>query len=716
MIFSLPLYLLKVSLASAIFFAFYLIFLKNKTFFQANRFYLLYTSLLSFGIPFLKAPPANVALVSRSPVYHFLAQPVNDQIWAWQYERFIPIQEKTILYSVSLGDLFVLLYVTGLLFFGFLLIRKFHWLFQVIRNSEKINIGKQTTWFHPKMPISSFFSYLFWNKQESENSPLLLEHEKVHMRQWHSSDIILLELLKIILWFNPIMNKILWEIRLLHEYIADDLVVRNSQIRETYLSLLEQHHINRAPTLVHHFHSFIKNRLFMLHRKRSSNYHYSYFLLFIPVLFGMGILLMSPGEGSLLSTAERQWQEFKGKKIVSFQLDTEKPATGAYLAWGAHRILFPVSTLPQGPLQIYEDLDIEEFRQMLREKVRLVDPHHTGPVTEQRYFLNCQTFWDRGVPNFHTREDGHDNWESFVRFMAENIDAVSDGCRLYIDLTIGDRLYSCRLNIKDEATRKLYLNTLNESYHALDLRNSIYLLPSNFKNDWNEVSFREVIKILSVEKHTIFDHGKISECHDFDFYFINDLNKPLNRQKLITELNQDKSIKRGLVLRLRINENQEYLILFDDSEISPLIFPTWGDFFNQPIVIPVPHRVIEEQVHLDWNRLMVESPQEFERQGEFRINDDNSLQLSDFRHMLRSVPNLKINGGREDNFSVSFKYIDHQYLPFTCRLDYDHGKLVRGEEFIAALEDRLKPDDFISAFEISTQGRLLLKGSNIKIR
>ena len=112
MIFSLPLYLLKVSLASAIFFAFYLIFLKNKTFFQANRFYLLYTSLLSFGIPFLKAPPANAAQISKSPVFHFLAQPVNDQIWSWQYERFIPIQEKTILYSVSLGDLFVLLYVS----------------------------------------------------------------------------------------------------------------------------------------------------------------------------------------------------------------------------------------------------------------------------------------------------------------------------------------------------------------------------------------------------------------------------------------------------------------------------------------------------------------------------------------------------------------------------------------------------------------------------
>ena len=179
--FSLPLFLLKVSFASGVFFGFYLAFLRGKTFFQVNRFYLLYTLLISFCIPFIRSPISDQVTLGKGQFYSLIAQPVSSQVWNWQYENFLPLQESAVIYSFSFGDLFLIIYFAGILFFMTRLIRKFLGLARIIRNSDKIEREGQLTWTHPKVPVSSFFSYLFWNDNPTKEGKLLIAHEKVHV-------------------------------------------------------------------------------------------------------------------------------------------------------------------------------------------------------------------------------------------------------------------------------------------------------------------------------------------------------------------------------------------------------------------------------------------------------------------------------------------------------------------------------------------------------
>jgi hypothetical protein len=115
---SLPIYLLKVNIAFIAFYAFYLIFLRDKTFFQWNRFFLLTSLLVAFLLPFIQFPEQEILpAVSTPGLFREITEPVAQEAWLWQYETLLPLQQKPVWFALTVGQLIIVFYLLGLSFY-----------------------------------------------------------------------------------------------------------------------------------------------------------------------------------------------------------------------------------------------------------------------------------------------------------------------------------------------------------------------------------------------------------------------------------------------------------------------------------------------------------------------------------------------------------------------------------------------------------------------
>ena len=121
----------------------------------------------------------------------------------------------------------------------------------------------------------SFFRYVFVNQSDFENGKIekeLLIHEEAHCLQYHSVDIILLELINVFFWFNPTIWLFRKEILLNHEYYADNKVLVSNKSFDYHKLLLNLVIQNNTNYLVSNFkYSLIKNRIIMMTKSRPSH-------------------------------------------------------------------------------------------------------------------------------------------------------------------------------------------------------------------------------------------------------------------------------------------------------------------------------------------------------------------------------------------------------------------------------------------------------------
>lgn len=94
----------------------------------------------------------------------------------------------------------------------------------------------------------TFFNFIFLNKNKFENNqipPEVLLHEQTHAKQKHSLDIIFIELLQVVFWFNPLVYWLKKEVKLNHEFLADQDVINQGVDTKTYQTILLQFSSNQ---------------------------------------------------------------------------------------------------------------------------------------------------------------------------------------------------------------------------------------------------------------------------------------------------------------------------------------------------------------------------------------------------------------------------------------------------------------------------------------
>jgi hypothetical protein len=193
--------------------------------------------------------------------------------------------------------------VLGLRFVLF--IRK---LFSLIKKGALSRIGN--TFFvatSQQVQPFSFFNYIFFNAEKAagKNFETIVAHENVHVRQLHTVDLLLTEILVILFWFNPFVFLLRNAVRANHEFLADEAVVKHGVDSLEYMQILAvQATSNQFGGFGSHFKSsIVKNRFVMITKKRSSLIKSLKYVLILPLL-GVLISAFSTNENSIETIVE----------------------------------------------------------------------------------------------------------------------------------------------------------------------------------------------------------------------------------------------------------------------------------------------------------------------------------------------------------------------------------------------------------------------------
>ncbi len=242
-------YLLLVNLYLVLFYGFYALLLRKETFFHLNRIYLVSSALLSFFIPVIHSDWVRNL---------FITQQVQQTLSVYSKPliiyHFRPIEER----HITIGQIILIIYTIG----AGILIAKFIW--QLISLKKIIDRPETTGAF-------SFFKSIRLGASLDKQG-VIAAHERVHANQWHSADILLIEAIAIINWFNPVVYLYRFGIKHIHEYIADKQALKSGMNKAEYaLLLLSQTFSAPAHQLVNPFfnHSLLRQRIIMLQKSRS---------------------------------------------------------------------------------------------------------------------------------------------------------------------------------------------------------------------------------------------------------------------------------------------------------------------------------------------------------------------------------------------------------------------------------------------------------------
>jgi beta-lactamase regulating signal transducer with metallopeptidase domain len=302
-------YLLKANVVISVLFLFYLLVLKNDKSFWQNRFYLLFSLLLSLVLPFL--PGLSFTRFDTIQRQITTANPLNSLYTSIDNSQTVNTHVNTTYVAVNQGftppsitEILVSVYLlVSLVLLVRLIIKLVKFSILIKKTDKQFSGGIYYCAFDGTAPFS-FFKYLVINKQLYNDSELqqIISHEKIHIRQWHSIDILFAELVHALLWVNPIMLYFKRCIRLNHEYIADSEVISSGVDKKDYqLSILHSSlKLIQAYQLTNLYSSSkIKLRIKMMNLKKSPKAN-AYKYAFVLLLVAASYFLINPSSASAL--------------------------------------------------------------------------------------------------------------------------------------------------------------------------------------------------------------------------------------------------------------------------------------------------------------------------------------------------------------------------------------------------------------------------------
>ena len=275
-------YLFKVVLCSALFLGCYYAIFQREKIYQFNRFYLLFSLILPFIIPFIEIENGS------TPIY---IPQVENEIVINQKETEIsginegfPVNEQTPENNIGL-IMYVMISAVLLLIF----IKNIFVLIKEVRNNEKVVFDKiHIVLLKQKITPYSFINYIFVNRDEYKKKGIekeILLHECTHIKQYHSIDILVIELMKVFLWWNPLLYLYKKAVQLNHEFLADQSVINAYQNVTDYQNLLlEKVSLSNRFLFTSSFnYSITKQRLIMMTKSTSKTKAMLITLAFVPL-------------------------------------------------------------------------------------------------------------------------------------------------------------------------------------------------------------------------------------------------------------------------------------------------------------------------------------------------------------------------------------------------------------------------------------------------
>jgi len=284
MILSTGLYLIKSCLYVLAFYIPFILILRHNTFFTLNRIYLLAGLIFSFVFPLYRG-------FTALPAYTRQDLPFMEPLVA-QTETVISLASEPT-NSFNIVALLIILYFLGIAFRLIVLTFSIPSILKLKSHGDIFTHGSvKVVKTNTTVPFS-FFNYVFLPKNLDD--PGILEHEGAHVRQYHWIDLLLVESVSIILWFNPAMIFYKRALKQQHEYLADRSAIKSGIDMGDYLmSIRRQIELVTPSPLISEFHFLsIKNRIYMLTKHRNPVYWLATYTMVLPLIICL-LMAFSP--------------------------------------------------------------------------------------------------------------------------------------------------------------------------------------------------------------------------------------------------------------------------------------------------------------------------------------------------------------------------------------------------------------------------------------
>ncbi|MDT0559682.1 M56 family metallopeptidase [Ichthyenterobacterium sp. W332] len=314
-------FILKFSACLTILHGIYKLLLEKESLHHFKRFYLLAIVIVALIIPSLTFTTDVEQLVVDSFLYT-TPQPLGVQDFALEEvaQPLLPI----VLWSI---------YSLGVLLFTCKFLINLYKLRADIKNNPKLKIEGFTNVLLQKLKVPfTFLNFIFFDRAAFESKEIPKEvilHEQAHAKQKHTLDILFIEIIQIVFWFNPLLFWLKRDIKQNHEYLADQAVVNEGTDVPLYQEILLRFSNQPQNPLVNTInYSSIKKRFTLMKTQTSKTQAWTKYALLVPIIglliYGFSeketvivpignenAALVMPQQGTNKGATEAMMQEYK---------------------------------------------------------------------------------------------------------------------------------------------------------------------------------------------------------------------------------------------------------------------------------------------------------------------------------------------------------------------------------------------------------------------
>ncbi len=272
-------YILKSAVILALLYSLFYFFLKKETFHRFNRVCLIFTLVASLVLPLVHISTSHPSAVNQAVMASTTYVTTLPTIVVTPETKAPLLTWNDVLaYTYWIGLCVMLLYLALQIVQTYLLIKG------GLRHTDKFGntvILKDDV----KSPFS-IFHFIVMSVEDYENHRQnILTHEQEHIRMCHSYDLLLLEVVKVIQWFNPFVWFLENDLKALHEYQADEAVINQGIDAKQYQQLLVVKAVgNRLQPFANNLRrGSLKKRIIMMYQKKSNRWMMLKALFILPM-------------------------------------------------------------------------------------------------------------------------------------------------------------------------------------------------------------------------------------------------------------------------------------------------------------------------------------------------------------------------------------------------------------------------------------------------
>ncbi|MBR5656168.1 MAG: M56 family metallopeptidase [Prevotella sp.] len=321
--------LLKTNLLLMLFYGFYRLLFVRDTFFKLRRVTLMAMLAAAFVVPLVDIGwwvEEHASTVNLVEAYQEVMLPTV--VVTGDMGRFPWMRLCSAIYMIGVAVLLTRVLVQLLA------------IFRRVRTSERMELmDSEVCRMDDDTSPFSFFKWIFVNPNAQNESQLreIMVHEQTHVRQWHSVDILLMELCSILCWWNPFVWLMRREVRLNLEFLADDHVVTMGSERKSYqYHLLGLAYGKNVATISNNFNVLpLKLRIKMMNKKRTNGLGRTKYVL-VPAV-AVALLVASN-----IESVARTWNGAKASVVTENMNE---------VVWTT-----PADTIPDGVFDVVEKM------------------------------------------------------------------------------------------------------------------------------------------------------------------------------------------------------------------------------------------------------------------------------------------------------------------------------------------------------------------------